>query len=239
MSVRRRVVAGLLFVLLCAAPVGAQAVHDASATGTYASGTTFTWNHTFAAGAIAGICVGYKFNALEAITGVTVGGSAATFVSRVSNAGGGPRVEFWKHESPASGSQAIVVTFDGNLGTDSGAAHGISLSVTGASGWASGTTAGPTSSTTPSVTIGSLGANDMPYACVLAIADPTQQDTAILEATGTGMWLNAQRQATGGDGVLNWTQGTSDEWLVVGSRAIASGGGGATAKRGTLVGVLP
>lgn len=200
------------------------AAHDASANGTYASGISFTWNHVFAAGGIGLIAVGYKFAAFESINGVTVGGNAATFVAGVQNAGGGNRLEFWKYDTPASGSQAIVVTFSGNLGTDSGSAAGVSLSATGASGWSAATTAGPTTSTTASVTVPSVGASDVPYAAVFSGGDPAEQDTAIAEVTSGGNFLNVERQAAGGDGVLNWSIPSGDEWLVIGIRAIDSGG---------------
>lgn len=200
------------------------AAHDTHSNGTYASGTTFTWNHTYAASAIGLVWVGYKFSAFENISGVTVGGSAATFVARVSNAGGGNRLELWKHETPTSGSQAIVVTFSGNLGSDGGSAAGISVSATGASGWSTSTSAGPTSSTTPTVTVPSVGASDVPYAAAFTGGDPTQQDTAIVEVTAGGNFLNAERQAAGGDGVLNWSEPSGDEWMVIGARAIDSGG---------------
>lgn len=197
------------------------AAHDTQASGTWTSGTSFTWNHTVGSGADILIGVFWEFHALSVVTGVTVGGSAATLVSRVSNGAGGGRLEVWKHESPTAGSQAVVVTFD----SAPSEACGASASTTGSSGYAAGITAGPTSSTTPSVTVTSLGASDMPYGFVGTITDPTESDTAVVEVTQAPLFLNVIRQATGGDGVMNWTTGVADEWLAVGVRAIDAGGG--------------
>lgn len=203
------------------------AAHDTQASGQYVSGSDFTWNHTIASGGKILIWVAYKFNALESITGVTVGGSAASFVSGVQNGAGGARLEMWKHESPSTGSQAIVVTFNGDLGGDGGKACGVSASATSTSSFAAGTTSGPTVNTTPTVTIGSLGASDIPYAGALTGGDPTEADTIVSETfADSGLFLNVARQSTGGDGVINWTEGGGDEWMCAGTRAIDSGGGG-------------
>lgn len=213
------------------------AAHDTQASGNYVSGTTFSWSHTNASGAKNLIWVGYKFNALESITGVTVGGSAATFVSGVQNGGGANRLELWKHESPSSGAVTVEVTFNGNLGGDGGKASGVSISSTSLSGFGTGITAGPTSDTTPTITITSLGSSDIPYAGVYLSSDPTEADTICSEIQSDN-FLNVARQSTGGDGVINWTQGAPDEWLCVGARAIdAGGGGGGSFKRFALLGV--
>lgn len=201
--------------------------HDAFGSGTYSSGTTFSWSHVFAAGSIGAIWVGYKFAAFEdivATSGVQVGGSNATFQARVTNGGGGNRLELWTHESPGTGSKTVLVTFSGDLGADSGSAAGHSASATGASGWSTATTAGPTTSTTPSVTVPSVGASDMPYAACLVGADITEQDVGLGESSAGGNFLNTQRQAAGGDGVLNWDNPAGDEWMTIGLRAINAAG---------------
>lgn len=202
------------------------AAHDSQASQQYVSGQTFTWNHTIASGGKILVWVAFKFNALSSVTGVTVGGSPAELVSSVQNGSGGARLEMWKHESPGTGSQAVEITFNNDISGDGGKACGASASTTSLSGYASGTTSGPTVNTTPTITIPSLGANDMPYAGALTGGDPTEADTLVVENFGdSGLFLNVSRQSIGGDGVINWTEGGGDEWMVAGTRAIDGSSG--------------
>lgn len=199
------------------------AAHDASGSGVWSTGTTFSWSHTIAAGGLLLVWVGFRNHALVSVSGVTVAGSAMTFMGSVQNAGGANRLELWKHESPSTGSVTIEVT----LSASPTNAIGCSASATSTGSFGAAITAGPTSSTTPSVTITSLGGSDLPYGGVMTLGNPTEQDTLVVEATSSRT-VNVERQATGGDGILNWTQGVPDEWLAIGCRAIDGGGGGAT-----------
>lgn len=200
---------------------------DASSSGQFASGLSVTVSHTCASGAMLVVFVGYSFVAFTTVSGVTYNGVAMTSQGSVTN-GSNQRLMVFTLTNPASGANNIVVSFNDNTSLAMGV---IGVSVTGAGSIADYTAAGPTTSTTPSVTIPSIGAGDMPVAGALTLGNPTDGDTAIVEIfANSNHYVTAGRQAVGGDGVINWTTGASDVWLAAGVRFVDATAGGRTTR---------
>lgn len=197
------------------------AAHDASSSGVWTSGLTITVSHTCASGAVLLVWVGYHFTVFTSISGVTYNSSALSFVGQVDN-GTNQRLALYKHESPAAGTHDIVVTVND---TTSLALGVVAASATGGSSVSTHTTAGPLSDQSPTVTIPNVGADDLPYAACLSVANPTEQDVFVVEVS-PGEILNLSRQAAGGNGVINWTQGTPDTWICNGARVIGAAAAG-------------
>ena len=200
---------------------------DASSSFAWSSGLTASGNHTCAAGAKLAVWVGYVYVAFTNITamtynGVSMGAAAATVTN-----GSSQRLSLYLMESPSSGTNAIQATVNDNTSLSLAC---VGVSVLGATSLSAATTAGPTTSTTPGVTVPSVGAADMPFACALTLPNPTSGDTSIVEIrAATDFYLNLARQAIAGDGVFDWTQGgVNDVWAAIGLRAIDAGGGRTT-----------
>jgi hypothetical protein len=208
-----------------------------------ASGVTFNAGFTFTAGRDAVLTLVHFASDAQTITGVTIGGTAATLDANASD-GGGSKAHIWRAQNITGGTANVVITVSG--GSDhyiSGAvqewAAGVLTSPavdTGTANTATGTSAAPAVSTATTTS----QANTVTYAVVCSLeavannnfsgptgwnAVWTEQDSNTHQG-GRGAWLEHSSAGT-----KTATFGmTSGGWVaaIVAYKLVGGGGGGSS-----------
>lgn len=198
---------------------------------TFSGVSSKNWNHT-AAGSNRAVYVivtwiGFPTSGAT-VTGVTYGGVAMTSLAKETHPGRPQYIEIFELKNPATGSQAVVVSF-------SDLCYGVtgSISYTGVDQTtASGTPAEAIGNTTaPTITVASTTAGNMVvggFASDFGNYAVTPNDTNAWsgqERPGTGYYGAAQDAAAGGSITLDWTIGTAKPWAALAVEILASAGG--------------
>lgn len=232
----RRMIVALL--LLMAGPAWATPTFDAVSTNTpCAACSSSTHAHTFAASTVGLVCVKIRdATTAPSVTGITINGSAATFIAGDSNFGD-RRAEMWYHATPTTGN--VVVTLSGSTSVGLNVS---TLSYTGVNTTtqveASATNESTGTETLVTVAVTTLTDNALVVDCAYHTDDgtlltvgagQTSREARTLISATDEVGASEEAKATAGAVTMSWTANTGGAWVSVAAalKDAAAGGGSA------------
>lgn len=202
------------------------ATFDAASSASGTGVSSLSWSHTCAASAILVVGGQWIANALGNISGITYNSSALTAAGTAQAAANDSKAtRQWYHLTPASGANTVAVTATTTLDHLSAGA----VSATSGTTPADYTKAVSSSATTATVTVPNVVSGDLVVDSLLIAgsptvgADQTQRWNLNPNAFGAG---STQLGANGG--VMSWTQGTPDDYVLTALRIPNAGAAAST-----------